>query len=59
MKVLVIVLFPYTFEVYARTENYEEYEMRIVAKSQEQADEVALVLCKELGLVCLGCVQAD
>ena len=51
--------YPMTFDVYARTQNYEEYSMRIVAKTDEQAQAAAEQLCQSLGLVLMACVEAD
>ena len=50
---------PLTFDVYARTDNYEEYEMVIVAASNEQAMVAADALCKKLGLILMACAIRD
>jgi hypothetical protein len=50
---------PLTFDVYARTDNYEEYEMVIVAASNEQAMVAADALCKKLGLILMACLIRD
>lgn len=50
---------PLTFDVYARTDNYEEYEMVIVASSNEQAMVAADALCKKLGLILMACDIRD
>ncbi len=43
------------YRVDARTDNYEEYVMSIVAKNQQHADHVAAILCDELDLILLAC----
>ena len=54
-----VMNFPLTFDVGARTENYEEYEMRIVAKTDEQAEQVAKIICESLGLILMYCTEHD
>ncbi len=44
------------YTIHARTDNYEEYIMSIVAKSDQHADQVAEALCEELDLILLACV---
>lgn len=54
-----VMSYPLTFEVHARTDNYEEYVMSIVAKDDEQAAAAARQLCETLGLILMACVEAD
>jgi hypothetical protein len=51
--------YPFTFDVHCMTENYEEYQMQIVAKDYEQALKASEVLCKELGLTLLSIWEPD
>lgn len=54
-----VMTYPLTFEIRARTDNYEEYEMTIVAKSDEQAGHAAAVLCETLGLILLSVLEKE
>lgn len=51
--------YPYRFQIFAMTSNYEEYAMVIVAKTPEQAQEVAKKLCDDLGLILQSCHEED
>jgi hypothetical protein len=51
--------YPLFFEIHAQTDNYEMYEMRIVAKSEEQAENAGRILCDSLGLYFTGAFEID
>lgn len=39
------------YTVHCHTENYEEYVLRIVARTYEEAEEVAKMICDKLGVI--------
>lgn len=47
------------YEITARAENFEQYEMSIVAKTAAEADEIAHLLCVDLDLILMGCYRSE
>lgn len=54
-----LMTYPLRFVIYAQLPNREQYEMRIVAKTEEQAEEAARRLCDFLGLEFSVCFEED